>query len=352
MEFQRTAVITSINSRYASGSARLIEWSGISNCGLIVIGDTTTPLWDLAETKHARFLSLEDQRKRYPDLSNRLPIRHYSRKNIGYLEAFFSDSDILFDTDDDNCPQANIFETEINTLRSLPSLDGWVNVYKYFGSKDLWPRGLPLSAVHRPLNAVKYLELERPLSIDEIMTSARLDNLKFGVFQSVVDGDPDLDAIGRMLFPEEFHFNDAAPLVLRGNQNCPTNSQATLWRRELTPLLYLPTTSSFRMTDIYRGIILQEFMSYSGFISLYGKLPITQRRNQHNLLNDFSEEIEGHLKVELVREIAKSCWQGSANQSLRDISNGIFSTYSTLVQEEILFSSEMPALESFLSYFQ
>ena len=74
----------------------------------------------------------------------------------------------------------------------------------------------------------------------------------------MVDGDPDIDAIHRLIFETTPQFSTNEALVFRKQSFCPLNSQNTLWRRKgVFPLLYLPSAVSFRFTDILRGYVAQ-----------------------------------------------------------------------------------------------
>ena len=64
-----------------------------------VIGDLKTP--DDFSLNNARFFSLKRQQAMSFRLSKLLPINRYARKNIGYLTAFVSGSEIIYETDDE-----------------------------------------------------------------------------------------------------------------------------------------------------------------------------------------------------------------------------------------------------------
>ena len=295
-------------------------------------------------------MSLEEQFKSFPALAQVLPLNHYSRKNIGYVIAHQQSVQILFETDDDNCPTTDIFSHSFTKFRTILDKTGWINLYRYFGKKNLWPRGIPLSSAYADMAEVGEIYTPTKKSLIESMLHDSEPN--FGAFQSLVDGDPDLDAIGRMLFPEQHIFEDLPAMLLGRNQICPTNSQATVWRGDLLPLLYLPITASFRMTDIWRGVIIQEFMSSIGLNTAFGKLNIKQDRNQHDLIEDFQSEVSGHVFTEEVRGISRSVWAKADVSSSRDSIDLLFQIYEELVSQKILMDNELTALETYLRFFE
>ena len=91
--------------------------------------------------------------------------------------------------------------------------------------------------------------------------SEAVNDESIGLWQCMVDGDPDIDAIHRLIYQETPKFIVKSPLLYPFNNFCAFNSQNTLWRRKiLFPLLYLPSTVSFRFTDILRGYVAQTIM--------------------------------------------------------------------------------------------
>jgi STELLO glycosyltransferases len=349
----RTAtLITTINSPLSKGVKSLTQWAHDVNSLFIIIGDHKTPPHLDTADGSVIFVSLEEQFKNFPTLAQVLPLNHYSRKNIGYVVAHQQNVQILFETDDDNCPATDIFSHSFIKFRTILDKAGWVNLYRYFGKTNLWPRGLPLSHVYEDVAEIGEICASTKMSLAEYMVLGNDSELNFGAFQSLVDGDPDLDAIGRMLFPGQHIFDDLPTILLGRNQICPTNSQATIWRGDLLPLLYLPITASFRMTDIWRGVIIQEFMSSIGLKTAFGKLNINQERNKHDLIDDFKSEISGHVFTDEVRNISRSVWTKADKCSSNDYRDLLFQIYEELVSQNILMANELTALDAYLHFFE
>ena len=76
-----------------------------------------------------------------------------------------------------------------------------------------------------------------------------------GVWQGLADEDPDVDAIYRLTSDTPCYFNERNPVVLAKGTVCPFNTQNTIIIKPLFNLLYLPTTATFRFTDILRGLV-------------------------------------------------------------------------------------------------
>lgn len=327
----RAIAVTTIASQESIGIKRLFELAELTKSQLVIIGDVKTPRWNLkAVPKFVHYFSIEEQAKKWPTLSDLLPLNHYARKNLAYLWALENDVSILLDTDDDNYADSDVFEKADQNYRKYKGKSEWVNTYAHFGRPEIWPRGLPLDEAFKPLGS----------------TEQTSEDPNWQCFQSIVDGDPDLDAIGRMLNPQNHIFEDFEALVLGTENFCPTNSQATLWRRPLLPFLYLPITSSFRMTDIWRGIIISGYQKANGFSTIFGKLGFKQERNEHNLLSDFVDEIPGHLHNRVIKQIADNLWNSNVNS--REDNLTFLSIYKELVSLEILRESEMQSIQEYI----
>ena len=326
----RAIAVTTIADQDSIGVSRLIRLSEICSAELVLIGDKKSPRWEEDKLPgNVHYFSIEDQNSRWPKLSKLIPLNHYGRKNLAYLWAIENGVEILLDTDDDNFSELDVFSHDIKLFRTIPVSKEWINVYAYFGQTKLWPRGLPLEEAMSPI----------------LETVDKLEEPQWHCFQAVVDGDPDLDAIGRMLYPESHTFRDQPPLLLEKGQFCPTNSQATLWKKELFPCLYLPVTAPFRMTDIWRGIVMNGFLHSREYKTLFGKLGVNQSRNAHNLLSDFKDEVAGHLSSRLVKQIADRFWLEGNSLGFSIVLKQI---YRDLSQKQIVDTNEAEVLSVFL----
>lgn len=243
----------------------------------VVIGDRKTPA-DWA-SPGIDFLSYDEQISRFGDIAREIPVNHYCRKNLGYLYAIQEGADLILETDDDNIPCSD-FGANISIDVTGKNLSGarWANVYKHFTDALIWPRGNPLQTIH---DAGK-------LGLSNIKERAPIQ-------QFLADGDPDVDAIYRLLFKDQLTFVKHEPVLLSPGTWCSFNSQNTLFFREAFPLLYLPCHVSFRMTDIWRSFVAQAALWQRGQKIAFRAATVIQERNEHNLMKDFEDEIDGYL---------------------------------------------------------
>ena len=86
----------------------------------------------------------------------------------------------------------------------------------------------------------------------------KVKNLTF-LQQGVCEGNPDVDAIYRLTNKKiNIKFKDGVK-INTNKSLVTTNSQNTIWFKEVFPLMYLPVTCTMRCTDIWRGLVTQKF---------------------------------------------------------------------------------------------
>ncbi|HWR41609.1 STELLO glycosyltransferase family protein [Sporomusa sp.] len=296
----------------------------------IVVGDTKSPSDFYIEG--CKYVGIEDQVKSGLEFAAVCPTRHYARKNIGYLLAIRDGAKVIIETDDDNMPR-NSFFSKRERLRSVHTLANanWVNVYRYFSDKLIWPRGLPLDAVHNSLPAL------------DALPSNTVD---CPIQQGLADENPDVDAIYRLILPLPQLFLREREIALGKNSWCPFNSQNTTWWSDAFPLLYLPAYCSFRMTDIWRSFVAQRIAWENGWHILFHDATVWQERNEHDLMNDFVDEIPGYTHN---RRIAETLGSLSLQAGHKHILDNMRKCYEALVGIGVVGHDELRLLNAWLS---
>jgi hypothetical protein len=295
---------------------------------LFIAGDNKTPKnWDL---KNSHFISISDQRFRYPKLASLVAENHYARKNFAYLEAIKTGANYLYETDDDNLPYPN-FHNFLENKTKLKVINSGIihNIYEDFSKKKIWPRGFLLS---RLLSATK--PRFKRLNVIPIIQ------------QSLADLDPDVDAIYRLTLGSLVKFQRNKKLALAAHTYCPFNSQNTYWHKDAYALLYLPSTVNSRVCDIWRGYIAQRILWEMKSKLIFTSPCVYQERNSHNLMKDFFDEIDLYLKTEKLIEVLENInLYGDPSQMLIII-------YKVLVKEAFFLMKEFKTLEIWLKELQ
>ena len=327
-------VLTTINPP----NPKVGDWKKVTRNKTIVIGDNKTP--DDWTHSDCIFVNLKEQKNSKFKIAKTLNEDHYTRKNLGYLYAFEYGATKIIDTDDDNFPLIDkwnkIFEKKPDYLELKKSLDiRSKNIYSYFSDNisPFWPRGFPLDEI----NSANSLIFEKDTTEPKNFTNISL-------WQCMVDGDPDVDAIHRLIFKSTPRFKERSPLIYNKNNFCAFNSQNTLWNDiAIFPLLYLPSTVTFRFTDILRSHVAQVIMNSLSI--KWGFYPPTayQNRNDHNLMMDFESEVSMYLKTKDLMSLLLD----SVNSSI-SISDNLANAYNALASRGIVKDQELNLLDQWL----
>ncbi|GFO03122.1 conserved uncharacterized protein [Plakobranchus ocellatus] len=263
--------------------------SSLRGWRVVVVGDVATPAnWSYP---NCDFLSLERQKKLNYLITDLVPEKSYSRKNIGYLYAIQHGAEVIYETDDDNRPLYGLkrfdYESEFSGLEFAGQ--NLFNPYHHFGQRTLWPRGFPLSAVSHESDRVYWMHknMQTPL-----------------IQQGIVNGDPDMDAIFRLTRkradrPLDVQFDSVAPTaVLPAGVFSPFNSQNTLFHQDAFWALLIPSGTTMRVCDIWRGYWAQRLLWEIGGRLAFYPPNAYQQRNSHNYLLDAIDELQLYTDTE------------------------------------------------------
>lgn len=318
----RFLIVTTINPPNAVLQS-LAQGCGDQNMPFIVIGDTKSPV-DFA-LEGARYYNIQDQLKAFPVFAKHLPTKHYTRKNIGYLIAIKEGATEIQETDDDNIPYQSFwqFDSTPQTVDRLSCDDNWCNVYQQFTERKIWPRGFALNKV----NAHPQVKLESV-------------NAQGYIFQGLANQNPDVDALYRLTCELPVDFQDRSPVMLAPGIWCPFNSQNTIFKQAVFPLLYLPSFCSFRMTDIWRSLVAQRCLWELGESVVFHNATVYQERNEHDLLKDFADEVPGYLHNEQITRLLEDCVLDP-----QDMYRNLMICYEALIKHEIVGAQEHSLLK-------
>jgi hypothetical protein len=300
-------IITTINPP----TKAITEFAKLSDWKVVVIGDKKTPTnWYLDNVKY-----LSDQGQL--NFKFKLPWNNYVRKMIGYLYAIQNGADVIAETDDDNIPYEDwCFPEEAEECLVGK---GFENIYKHFSNLFIWPRGFPLQFT-RKYNPIK----------------TTIKNLPVGIWQGLADQDPDVDAIYRLVGNGACMFRKRKPFALSKGLVSPFNSQNTLFKKEMFPLLYLPVTVNQRFADILRSYIAQPIMWVAGYHLGITQATVYQERNEHDLMKDFVDELPCYLHSERAYEIALK-----TVSKKNSIHGNLMNIYCELLNEKIVKEEEI-----------
>ena len=259
-------------------SDAIIKFSNKPEWKLIVVGDKKTPHELYRAINNIIYLDPDFQETNYKTLSDLIGWNCTSRRSIGYVEAIKRGAEIVASVDDDNIPYDDwgtnlILNTPI-TIDSYKPIDECINVFDPLSPTNhssLWHRGYPLNYVHNKNNINK--------EITSIIPDVQAD---------FWDGDPDIDAIERMIYAPTCKF-DKNVFPFTSSVMSPFNSQNTfLTKKAIIDYFMFPDTG--RMEDIWASY----YCLSKQHKVVYNKPTVFQERNAHNYIVDFKNEIIGY----------------------------------------------------------
>lgn len=324
MRAKKFLVITSIaNDR--NKALKAYAKSLPKDFGFVVVGDKKSP--KAFQLKNCLFLSAERQKRLGLETAKKLPWHTYARKNIGYLTAMQGQCEEIYETDDDNFPYETFFRgRKFQQEKNILANAHLVNVYPFFTTEDIWPRGFPIEHL-RDKKSTPFARLKKKKLFTPIL-------------QGLADENPDVDALYRIIkkLPVSFHKNKSLSLA---NTYSPFNSQNTIWHKKAFPLLYIPSYCSFRMCDIWRSFIaLRICFEYGWGINFFSPT-VYQERNPHDLLKDFIDEIEGYKhNAAIIAGLRKL----KLHKQQEKIYDNLMLCHQFMVKEKHIQKEELPLL--------
>ena len=298
----------------------------VPGSSLVVVGDkkTAPSPWRLFVQEHRRaaYLSPEDQRQMQQQFRviSLLPWNHFGRKNIGFLYALSNGAQWVFDFDDDNLLHLPIERGLLPDLlagrspatRLVRASSHLYNPYPDFSPVQdgnpvfMWPRGFPLEFV---------------TANETFFQSAieAVDPARVGVFQSLADHNPDVDAIFRLTRTLPVDFARAGAIVaLPPGVYSPWNAQATLWRGSALWGSLLPITVPGRVSDIWRSYVVERLLWEVDRTVAFMSPFVTQYRNAHSYMKDFAEESDLYVKTTPLLAVLSGWTSPARSASLAD----------------------------------
>jgi len=258
---------------------------------------------ELTDNKSVHFLSVERQEDwakrsagKIEEFIRAIPYKHFARKNIGYLYAIVHGAKFIFDFDDDN--YINLDDAG-NLVPILPNEEhvedasvvligrNRFNPYPMMGAsvKQSWPRGFPLEDVldKHTRGSVAFTK-HQPME-------------KIGVIQLCADGNPDIDAVHRLVKPLPMTFDSSkSPIVVPAHSFTPYNAQATIHTLLSFWATMLPASVPGRVTDIWRSYFAECLFRDVDLRVVFAPPAVTQVRNPHNYLGDMKAELDLYFK--------------------------------------------------------
>jgi hypothetical protein len=289
--------------------ANLARYGRLAQTRCFVIPDRKTPpaVFDACTQMTARGLecvcpSLDEQEvflKRVGFPVHGIPYNSDNRRNVGYLMALESASDLVISIDDDNyCTEGSDFIGGHSVVTGgsadhecVESVTGFLNICALLDFRQpmtVYPRGFPYLARHR--DEAWKTEVRRT----EVMVNA-------GLWLH----DPDIDGMTWLIAnPHVTSFSKPSVVLGKGSWT-PVNSQNTAMRQSVIPSYYfirmgyaISGMAIDRYGDIFSGYFTEACVKHVGGSIRIGTPVVNHVRNSHNYLNDATHEMACILVLE------------------------------------------------------
>lgn len=231
-----------------------------------------------------------------------VPWNSDNRRNIGYLQAWESGTDVMISIDDDNFCRAgsDFFRTHLvvgQTVRSQQAAavgPGWFNICSLLeieGGTEVYPRGFPYYARGQQMGPCD--------SVDDDAIIA----FNAGLWLR----DPDVDAMTRLTLRPLATGTSDSSVIIGPSTWTPINTQNTALMREALPAYYyvrmgypIQGMRIDRYGDILSGYFLLKCAKHLGDVARVGAPVADHIRTPHNLMQDLYHELAGMVLIEEV----------------------------------------------------
>jgi len=296
-------MITLVSTTIGDGTG-YIPWTKVLNPEedhIVIVGDRKTPHARVQNAIRKHWDGMFDYM--HPDFKTDFRTEEsvgyncIQRRNVGFLRAMQLKNDYILTVDDDNFPVSPAWR-----VTALMVLDGKRNSPTISTANGWWNPG---SLCHPPVVHRGY-PLDRRHEETLPPMAQTIHNQAIGVFASLWTGDPDIDAVERIVNNPTVQQINGSRIAGLGTW-APFNSQATMFKKKYVPtMLMLPDIG--RYDDIWASYITRVLMDRDGEAVFYGYPIVNQERNEHDLLKDLDAEVFGmkHTPkfVQTLREIA------------------------------------------------
>lgn len=110
--------------------------------------------------------------------------------------------------------------------------------------------------------------------------------------------------------------------------------------------MYLPSFCSFRMSDIWRSFVVQKICWVNGWSILYSNSTVTHRRNDHDLIKDFKDEISGYLQN---KKIVNNLNNLKLKVGIKYLTHNLYKCYELLCKKKFIDKKELELLKLWIS---
>ena len=311
----------------------------------VIIGDlkTNNDSWKIYNNSTKLFyLSLEEQIKLNYKTTKYIPLNSYTRKNIGYLYAIQHGAKEIYETDDDiflfnnNSLYLNISKYLFYAENNISVM---VNPYSFYGKSTIWPRGFRLKDIDKKSDRKFYRLLSQRANLNHL------------IFQGLMNINPDVDSIFRQSRTKKntkanLKFFYAGSLMYLPGNFIPINSKNARYFYDVFPSLALPTTVSRRISDIWRGYIMQRYSWIFNGTVVFHVSSADHKKNfsNYNITSDFIEERDLFYKLDILLDSLNV----DVDKKIKNPSEFLINLIEILIDKKLLKDSDLLMNKAFI----
>lgn len=264
----------------------MIKFSKMKDWKLIIVGDLKTPHQEY-DGGNWLYLHPDYQSKTYPELSEAIGWNCIMRRNIGFIEAYKRDASVIATIDDDNIPYdswgKDVYIDKSIEVDNYSDDSGVFDPLSVTNVPNIWHRGYPIELV-KTRNS-------RYLGRTKVCVKVQAD---------LWDGDPDVDAMYRLIYDPLVKFDKVHPYT--SMNFTPFDSQNTFLAREVLPV-YMVLPHVGRMDDIWASYIVEHLLDVR---PVFCSPTVYQARNTQSTLINLEKEIFGYRNtLNFIRNISE-----------------------------------------------
>lgn len=255
----------------------LMKFAARKDWHLVIAGDLKTPHELYQERKEWTYLHPHDQVDMDLKLSEAIGWNCIQRRNFAFLYATQEmKASIVATVDDDNIPYdwwgENVVVGRNMECVSCECRSGVFDPLEATNNCHLWHRGFPLSMVGSKEVTFK----KEVISVPDVQADLWNGNADLDAVCRLMHNDPDVRFLNTIFFQAKHKLS-------------PFNSQNTFLLAGVMPNYFM-----FPHIGRWDDIVASYYVGAKGARVVYGPASVYQKRNPHNIADDFKNELWGH----------------------------------------------------------
>jgi hypothetical protein len=211
------------------------------------------------------------------------------------------------------------------------------NPYEYFGRPDIWPRGFRFNDINKNNTNNYFSAMKRQFLSNILICQGIYKNFDLDSFYIKTNGFNNNRN-------RKISLHIVNPLLYLPTNYIPINSRNTKFLYEVFPSLALPITVPSRVSDIWRGYIMQRYAwGYNGTVLYASNNAEFQGKNK--ITSNFEEEKDLFFKLD---KLLDSLNNTEINENIQRPAIFLIKLIEILVEQKILGEEDLNMYKAFI----